>query len=198
MGALRAVFTSAQGIALTATAAGKLWERIGLKAQLDYADLAAHVEAEGAGLKPQTLIDHYLAGAVVGLTLPQSSARAKLDTDGRKAFSAQLITDDPAALNAALREAPVEPGIILGADLALYDSGGTLIDSFHFTGADFTETPLGFELNVENVSGLDIYAGQSNTAELTIDFDQNGDLIADSSVTLNVEIEGVLPHSYDA
>jgi uncharacterized protein involved in outer membrane biogenesis len=88
--------TSAQGIALTATAAGKLWERIGLKAQLDYADLAAHVEAEGAGLKPQTLIDHYLAGAVVGLTLPQSSARAKLDTDGRKVFSAQLITDVPA------------------------------------------------------------------------------------------------------
>ena len=111
---------------------------------------------------------------------------------------AQLITDDPMALNAALHEAPLEPGVILGAALTLYDLGGAVIDSFHFTGADFVETPLGFDLNLQNVSGLDTYAGQSNTAELVIDFDQNNDAVADSSVTMQVAIEGVLPHSYDA
>jgi len=50
---------------------------------------------------------------------------------------------------------------------------------------------------VENVAGLDFFAGQSNTAVLVIDFDQNGDLVADSSVSMDVEIEGVLPESFD-
>ncbi len=110
---------------------------------------------------------------------------------------AQLITDDPTALDAALREAPLDPGVILGAVLTLYDAEGGAIDSFHFTGADFVETPLGFQLNVENVAGLGAYAGQSSTAALVIDFDENGDMVADSTLNLGVEIEGVLPDSFD-
>ena len=111
---------------------------------------------------------------------------------------AQLITDDPTALGAALREAPMDAGVILGAELTLYDAEGAAIDSFHFTGADFVETPLGFELNVENVGGLDFFAGRSNTAELLIEFDDNGDAVADSTLSMAVEIECVLPESYDS
>ena len=109
---------------------------------------------------------------------------------------AQLIRDDPTALNAVLREAPLDQGVILGAALTLYDADGAAIDSFHFTGADFVETPLGFELNVA-AAGLGRFAGQSSTAELVVDFDQNGDLVADSTVSLDVAIEGVLPDSFD-
>ncbi len=111
--------------------------------------------------------------------------------------AAQLITDDPTALDAALREAPLDPEIILGASLTIYNSSGAVIDSLLFTGEDFVETPLGFELSVANVAGLHIYAGQNNRAELVVDFDQNGDLVADSSVSLEVDIAGILPHSYD-
>ncbi len=110
---------------------------------------------------------------------------------------AQLITDDPTALDTALHEAPLDPSVILRAGLTIYNSSGAVVDSFLFTGADFVETPLGFELSIANVAGLDLYAGQDNRAELVVDFDQNGDLVADSSATLEVDIAGVLPHSYD-
>lgn len=99
-------------------------------------------------------------------------------------------------LDAALREAPVDPGTILSATLTVLDNDGAVVDSFAFTGADFNETPLGFELNV-TATGLDQVTGQTNTAQLVVDLDGDGDQIADDQVTLAIDIDGLSPLSID-
>jgi hypothetical protein len=104
---------------------------------------------------------------------------------------------DTAELEEAISEAPMEPDVILGAELTVFAPDGSVADSFQFTGADFDETPLGFELNVESVAGLGVLVGDVNTAELVVEFDENGDQIADEMVSLSVDIEGVLPLSFD-
>ena len=104
---------------------------------------------------------------------------------------------DTAELEEAISEAPMEPDVILGAELTVFAPDGSVADSFQFTGADFDETPLGFELNVESVAGLGVLVGDVNTAELVVEFDENGDQIADETVSLSVDIEGVLPLSFD-
>ncbi len=50
---------------------------------------------------------------------------------------------------------------------------------------------------MRDVSGLDRFAGGSSTAELVIEFDRDGNAVADSSVSMEVAIEGVLPESFD-
>jgi len=88
--------SDAQGFTLTASATGELWESLKATARLEYETLASHIEIHGAGLKPQMLIDHYLAGAVVGIAAPSGTAQAQLDTDGQSTLTARLLADVPA------------------------------------------------------------------------------------------------------
>jgi uncharacterized protein involved in outer membrane biogenesis len=88
--------SSSQGMTLTATAKGALWEEVKASARLAYADLAAHVTIDAAGLKPQAVLDHYLRGAAaVGIVLPAGHAHAELHTDGRTTLGAKLTADIP-------------------------------------------------------------------------------------------------------
>ena len=107
------------------------------------------------------------------------------------------LVQDTAALEAATLESAVDPGVILAAELTVLNASGAVADTFQFTGADFSETPLGFELDAQGITGLDVLVGQTNTATLTVDFDEDGDLVADATLSLSVDIEGVLPVSFD-
>jgi VCBS repeat-containing protein len=100
-------------------------------------------------------------------------------------------------LGLALEEAPVEDTVIVGATLNVFDSTGALADTFFFTGDQFDETPIGFELNLSTVDTLDFFVNETNSAELLVDLDGNNDGIIDDTVTLSVDIEGLLPLSTD-
>jgi hypothetical protein len=88
--------SDANGLTLTGQATGTLWDQMRLHAHLDYADLKAHAEIEGKGFKPQPLIDHFLSGAQIGVTLPLGSFRLVFDTDGRTTLKASALSDIPA------------------------------------------------------------------------------------------------------
>lgn len=100
-------------------------------------------------------------------------------------------------LAAAVLENSNDPGVILSASLEVFNSSGTLVDTLVFTGADFSDTPLGFRLDVEDVGGFDPLVGQTNTAVMTIEIDGDQDGTADEVLTQTVEIDGVLPVSFD-
>ena len=107
------------------------------------------------------------------------------------------IVADTGALNAALRDAPFEADTVLGATLSVFNDAGNLVDTLDFAPTDFTSTPLGYELSVEGVTGLDVLIGQTNTAQLAVELDGDGDLVADDTILLDVDIEGQLPLSTD-
>lgn len=110
-----------------------------------------------------------------------------------------VLVDDLASLSDALDVAPVDPFILL-AELVLTGTDGTVLDTFQFTASDFDETPVGFELDLSGtaaITGLERFAGDLNTATLTLQLDDNGDGIADDTVALAAEIEGMLPLSFD-
>ncbi|MEM7211729.1 MAG: Ig-like domain-containing protein, partial [Pseudomonadota bacterium] len=110
-----------------------------------------------------------------------------------------VLVSDLASLSDALDVAPVDPFILL-AELVLTRGDGSALDTFHFTANDFDETPVGFELDLGGttaVTGLQQFAGDINTATLTLQLDENGDGVADDTVTVDAVIEGMLPLSFD-
>ena len=88
-------------------------------------------------------------------------------------------------------------GRILDAALNLFDGTGALIDSLQFTSDAFTQTPLGFDLDVPSLGGLGIYTGDQTTAILEVSFDADGDGQQDELVTVSVDLFGVMPGSLD-
>ncbi|MEM1299849.1 MAG: Ig-like domain-containing protein [Pseudomonadota bacterium] len=109
---------------------------------------------------------------------------------------AEIVTD-PAALANSLGRAPFDAGTILGATLTFLDDTGAQIDSFDFTASDFSETPLGYELDIASVAGLGVFAGQTTKALLDVSFDEDGDLVADDTISFDVDLAGQAPESLD-
>ena len=107
------------------------------------------------------------------------------------------LVNDPTALAASLRDAPFAASTIQGATLRFLDGTGAEIDSFDFAATDFISTPLGYELDIPSVAGLGIYAGQTTKALLDVAVDEDGDGTADTTLSFDVDINGVAPDSLD-
>ena len=153
-----------------------------------------------SGLTTQLLPHASIHGIAIGEVVDPQYVDAIDNTDG-----AFIVRDlDPASgtdaldlLDTALHESTEAPGTILSATLNIYDNG-TLSDTVQFVATDFTETPFGFELNVDNIAGLDIQVSDTSTAEMIVELDGNNDQLADDTVTVSVDILGLLPDSLDA
>lgn len=87
--------TDGAGIALEGAMAGKYWDRVRVNARLDYADLKAAVEADAAGLKPQTVLDRFFTDLKSGVEIPSLALRVKAGTDGRRSFDLAVQADAP-------------------------------------------------------------------------------------------------------
>jgi hypothetical protein len=99
--------SDARGMELTASATGSLWQNVRAKARLEYADLAARVEIDGVGFRPQPLLDHLQGGAAVTVGIELGDTHAEAHTDGRTTIGATLRADVP-ALVVVREEARVE------------------------------------------------------------------------------------------
>jgi|GEM_PF-2591920 len=87
--------TDVAGIALEGAMAGKYWDRVRVNARLDYADLKAAVEADAAGLKPQTVLDRLFTDLKSGVEIPSLALHVKAGTDGRRSFDLAMQVDAP-------------------------------------------------------------------------------------------------------
>lgn len=159
--------------------------------------LPVQLEAFSAQLKSHAAV-HAIG---VGDLVPDTTYLDPLDnTGGASVINTATLGPDAdltAALADALDEAPAADSAILRATLSIFDGSGAAPDTFEFTGSDFDETLLGFELDLLGVTGLDPNVGATNTAELTVELDADGDGVADDIVTLEAEIEGLRPLSFD-
>jgi hypothetical protein len=87
--------SDARGMEIAASATGRLWQDLKASARVEYEDLAARLEIQGSGFKPQTLLDHFQSGADVTVGLQLGEAHVRAQTDGRAAISATLSADVP-------------------------------------------------------------------------------------------------------
>lgn len=132
---------------------------------------------------------------VSGIGVGSSSSLVQLDLLDNTSGAEQVT--DTSALNAALLGSPIPSGTLLDADIFVFDSNNVLTNSIDLDPTDFTETVLGLELDIANVSGLDIYDGDINKISLVVELDDDNDGISDLTLTSEVNIEGVLPDSFD-
>ena len=145
------------------------------------------LSALSAGLKA----DAYVHGVALGDLVDLSFVDAIDNTGGAEHVF------DLENLNLALSRSPITPEEVLSATLNVYGADGLLSDTFAFAQADFEETPFGLELSVESLGGLDPLVTDTNRAELVVELDANRDQVADQTMTVDVEIEGILPESFD-
>ena len=85
------------GIVLSGSSRSDTWDNVKTRARLTYADLAAEVEVDVAGLKPQGFLDDFVPSAIARVVVPTGSGSIKLTTDGRSTAKADVMLDVPAA-----------------------------------------------------------------------------------------------------
>jgi hypothetical protein len=88
--------SDADGLELSASAAGKLWAQLRAKLRVEYADLQARAEIDGSQLRPQPFLDQFLAGAGVSIAVPAGNVHAEAHTDGKTTLAATVKTEIPA------------------------------------------------------------------------------------------------------
>ncbi|MEM7057190.1 MAG: Ig-like domain-containing protein [Pseudomonadota bacterium] len=148
-----------------------------------------------AGLSAQVLPNAKIHGVAIGEVINPDFVDA-IDNTGGVAIVRDLdpVTNDALdLLDAALHESTEDPGTILSATLNVYDNG-VLADTISFAATDFDETPFGFELNTD-LTGIGFQVNDLTTAEMIIELDGNNDNVADDTVTVSVDIQGLLPDS---
>ena len=151
-----------------------------------------------SGLAAQFLPNAHIHGVAIGEVIDPSYVDA-IDNTGGVAIVRDLdpITNDALdLLDDALSESTQDPGTILSATLNVYDNG-VLADTINFAATDFDETPFGFELNTD-ITGIGFQVNDLTTAEMIVELDGNNDNIADDTVTVSVDIQGLLPESLNA
>ncbi|MEM7424058.1 MAG: Ig-like domain-containing protein, partial [Pseudomonadota bacterium] len=107
------------------------------------------------------------------------------------------IALDTAALTAAINQAPESIPDIVDASLVLTDVNGATLQTFDFLPTDFEETALGYELSIDNVSGLGMFVGDTTDATLSISYDEDGDGLTDEVANIMLSLDGILPQSID-
>ncbi len=150
------------------------------------------------GLAAQFLPNAKIHGIAIGEVINPDFVDA-IDNTGGVAIVRDLdpITNDALdLLDDALHESTEDPGTILSATLNVYDNG-VLSDTINFAATDFTETPFGFELNAD-LTGIGFQVDDLTTAEMIVELDGNNDNVADDTVTVSVDIQGLLPESLNA
>ena len=148
-----------------------------------------------SSLASQFLPNAHIHGVAIGEVINPDFVDAIDNTGG-----AFIVRDlDPIAndaldlLDDALSESFAEPGTILSATLNVYDNG-VLADTISFAATDFDETPFGFELSTD-LTGIGFQVTDLTTAEMIVELDGDNDNVADDTVTVSVDIQGLLPES---
>ncbi|HXV10563.1 MAG TPA: AsmA family protein, partial [Burkholderiales bacterium] len=73
-----------------ATAESQYWSWLTLSAQVEYADLSAKANLQGANVKPQAWIERYLGKAPVGVSLAEVRLRVEARTDAKTALEFEI------------------------------------------------------------------------------------------------------------
>ncbi len=148
---------------------------------LDVFNAASAVHATGA----------LVSAFGVGSNVPQNYLDLVDNTGG-----SELVTD-PNNLTAALLGSPIPSSAIIDADVFVFDSDGVQTNAIDLDPSDFTSTPLGLSVSLDDIGGLDFYLGDQNRLELVVQIDSDDDGLADLTLTTDVEVNGVMPESFD-
>lgn len=78
----------------------------------------------------------------------------------------------------------------MDADLFVFDDMGVLQNSVALDPADFNETLLGFEYDINNVTGLADDLGEQSLVRIAIGLDDDNDGVADITIETEVDVFG--------
>lgn len=99
--------------------------------------------------------------------------------------------DDPSDLSAALLGSPIPEGSIVAIDLFVFNDSGVLQDTVNLNPADFTETLLGFEFDINGVTGLADDLGEQSVVQISIGIDDDDDGLVDVTIQSEVDVFGL-------
>lgn len=133
-----------------------------------------------------------VSGFGIGNNVPMQYLNA-LDNTGA---GAERVTN-PNDLGAALLGSPIPAAAIIDADVFIFNSDGVQVGAVDLDAADFTAGPLGLSVDLNGISGFDAYQGDVNRLDLEVQIDSDEDGTADFTLQASVDVQGVLPESFD-